>query len=262
MRRLPEGGIPAAVARLASDPDGPDSGELGPWATQSLVQELTRLTERKRRTRRIAQRLLLPLIITIGIVTIVWRKEADALFPVRILCELALAIMVLADSRTTHYHNNLARALGQHGNASAVGPLALTLDLNKVDTKLVLTALTELLPKIQVSDANLLDRPQRDALIASLSRKNPDYIIALLGALAQIADPAALPNVERLTTSDNPRIREAALNCKQTLEEASRLDRQKQTLLRASEPSSDLLRPVGVSTESDKSLLLRPGTDP
>ena len=124
------------------------------------------------------------------------------------------------------------------------------------------SALIRLLPRLQASDTSWLTEPQRAALARALyyctHRKypwhyDPDLAVALLGALEQVGTSDALDYVQELATmyASNPhreRIRDAAESCLPFLQTRARERQAMETLLRASQQSTDpsqLLRPLG-----------------
>ena len=81
----------------------------------------------------------------------------------------------------------------------AVGPLADALELDAKSIRTVARkALTRLLPRLQASDAHLLNADQRASLHRALKSKDEEFVIAALKAYEQVGDEKALPYVERL----------------------------------------------------------------
>ncbi|MCW3100248.1 MAG: hypothetical protein JWL77_5866 [Chthonomonadaceae bacterium] len=123
-------------------------------------------------------------------------------------------------------------------------------------------ALLRLLPRLQASDVSWLTEAQRAALLRTLyyctHRKypwhyHPDLAVALLGALEQVGSGDALEYVQELAAlapgdARKEQIREAALACVPFLQIRAREQNAMETLLRASQESTDpnqLLRPHG-----------------
>jgi hypothetical protein len=123
-------------------------------------------------------------------------------------------------------------------------------------------ALLRLLPRLQASDVSWLTEGQRAALVRTLyyctHRKypwhyHPDLAVALLGALEQVGSGDALEYVQELAAlspgdARQDRIREAAQACVPYLQIRARAQQAAETLLRASQQSTDpdqLLRPHG-----------------
>jgi hypothetical protein len=173
-----------------------------------------------------------------------------------------------------------AEELAKSNDMSAVGPLVEALEWPDAQTKdIALTALTRLLPRMRASDANLLNDRQRQSLynmlFMSKARRNPEFTLALLKALEQVGDGAAIPYVENLANaSPSPlalrtfstverRIKKAAAACLPYLEaRAGQVDASRQ-LLRAANaadvhtPAESLLRPATHLANADPSQLLR-----
>jgi hypothetical protein len=141
--------------------------------------------------------------------------------------------------------------------------------------QMAITTLTRLLPRLQASDAPLLNNTQRAILCRWLDRwamdkrdeKRNDFTIAILRALAQVGDAQAVPSVQRLATiqAKTPaqvRVRDEAAACLPFLEVRADQQHARQTLLRAAtasaEPSEVLLRPATGAITADPQTLLRP----
>jgi hypothetical protein len=171
-----------------------------------------------------------------------------------------------------------------------VGPLA---EMLKIEDRHVRVragaALTQLLPRLQASDADLLNAAQRTLLcrvlayplndlfrsdlVVLLTRQTKpmaDLQVAILKAFEQVGDGKALPVVERMAvgpaqTADQQRVKAAAVECLPFLQARAIREQAHQTLLRASsasEPNPDiLLRPAGTATTTEAQELLRPEPD-
>ncbi len=132
-------------------------------------------------------------------------------------------------------------------------------------------ALIRLLPRLRVTDANLLTPGQRKLLYTILSRneRNPwsinywsaDLKIAILRALEQIGDEKAIPYVEKAArTARNLEVRAAAQECLPYLTTRAEQLRVEQTLLRASASTTSpdmLLRPTVATAPTEPQQLLR-----
>lgn len=132
-------------------------------------------------------------------------------------------------------------------------------------------ALIHLLPRLRVTDANLLTPRQHKLLfdILSKSERIPWYRrywsaelkIAILSALEQIGDEKAIPRVEKLARSArNLQVRAAAQECLPYLTVRAEQARVEQTLLRASTPAASpdtLLRPTVAASPTEPQQLLR-----
>lgn len=160
-------------------------------------------------------------------------------------------------------------AMTRFQGVQAVGPLAeaLHFDWNPSVQETAANSLIHLLPRLQATDAHLLNEHQRKCLYRALERsENAALILAILQALKQIGDHKALSQVEKLVAgkgkaSGNEQVKEAAEVCLSFLKERMRQEVNKQTLLRSadtSEVSTDtLLRPARGESEIDPQQLLR-----
>jgi hypothetical protein len=167
-----------------------------------------------------------------------------------------------------------ARKLAMHDDVRGVGPLAEALDWPDSDIQMVAArALTRLLPRMQATDANLLNSGQRANLYRKLhpyqTGQQTDLQLAILKALEQIGDEAAVPHVRRLAgsfglTSRQKQVKQAAIDCLPYLNARAAQLRVSQTLLRASSAtgtSADmLLRPVENAVAAPAEQLLRATT--
>ncbi len=170
-----------------------------------------------------------------------------------------------------------AGKLAQSEDLRVVGPLCDTLDTEDKNVRAVLAeALTRLLPRLQASDAGLLNVDQRAKLNQVLKQKRwlkqTGLVIAVLNAYRQVGDSKALPLVAKLAAEQDlsgrplpeTSIQAAAKECLPFLQQRAEQERASQSLLRAAAapatPSEVLLRPAqaGAST-SDPQQLLRPG---
>jgi hypothetical protein len=119
---------------------------------------------------------------------------------------------------------------------------------------MAMAALTRLLPRMKASDTQLLSRAQRFQLYQSLklvnARRHAEFQEALLTALEQIGDTAALPYVRSLAAESPTSLRQqrvivAARACLPFLEECAQHNSSSQILLRAinkPSPEENLLR--------------------
>ena len=197
--------------------------------------------------------------------------------------------MAAASSKTL---KSAASELSTIEDLRAIGPLVESLEIEEKSVRLqVEKALIRLLPRLQASDAGLLNAEQRAYLNKALYGKNNELIIAILRAYEQVGDETALPVVEALArkTSDNayseqtagPReaslnallgpkastsyttnIAEAAQACLPALRLRVEQQRASQTLLRGSsamEVAPDtLLRAAQATADAQPEQLLRP----
>lgn len=161
-----------------------------------------------------------------------------------------------------------ARLLATYDDLNAVGPLAEALAIDeKKETGVAATALIGLLPRLQATDASLLNEEQRACLRRALTGKNTDLTVALLNAYRQIGDSKDLPVVARLAAGKSKRarqrlIQEAARECIPFLRQRVDLAEAARTLLRGASPRQDnsqesLLRAAQGTGDTDPEQLLR-----
>lgn len=177
----------------------------------------------------------------------------------------------------TSAQKNATRELKEFEDKRVVGAWAAALEYD--DKEIVATAkekLIQLLPQLNASDADLLDKEQRANLYKALNqppnkKKNETTVLheAILTVLQQIGDEEALPHVEKLAKGEGrvgqyQIVREKAHECLPYLEKRVAQIRASQTLLRpssamdASLSGSDvLLRPATYSGETAPQELLR-----
>jgi hypothetical protein len=171
----------------------------------------------------------------------------------------------------SHTQTRAARQLASMNHVAAVGILAEALEWPDTSTReSAIAALTRLLPQLNVDDAALLDEKQRACLYRMLQLQNAgrysDLMQAILQALEQVGDEAALGYVERLahsqpTTERQNQVKQAAVHCLPLLEEHIVATRSSRTLLRASAPeragAAVLLRPASMGDTVVPEELLR-----
>ena len=164
-----------------------------------------------------------------------------------------------------------AKNLAKMNDVRGVGTLTEALEWPDASTQRVAAAaLTRLLPNLTASDGTLLNAKQRGILYNILRKRNVRsqelLIKAILEALKQVGDHAAIPAVERLmdlpaTSQRNSKIRELARDTRQYLDASAQQQSVSSTLLRASSahdtPSELLLRGAMANTDEAPQQLLR-----
>lgn len=166
--------------------------------------------------------------------------------------------------------NTAANDLGKSADLRAVGVLV---DGLKIAQNQARDVLIPLLPRLQASDAPLLDREQRHILNRFLGHKtffpnrdNMALVLAILKAYEQVGDEEAIPSVEKLAAGQgygarSRDIREAAKACLPYLQQRAAQQHARQTLLRASGASGvageNLLRAADNVSAADPQQLLR-----
>ena len=237
--------------------------EYGADANPVLVRELMHVTRAKRRFGIIQRCLAVPLIVYV-LAQVFGRLSGHHFSEWFIVFEWTF-IGIGALASASAYQKNLVGCLYSSGDCSAIGPLAETMWIAKIDRDIVLKALSRLLPQMRASDVNLVTQKQRASLYAALKlkpSKNSDFMVVLLNALEQIGDEAAIPYVERL--ADRPakgdkalRVQQAARECLPALRDLVRRQHEENTLLRPAAESDELLRPASVTSADTPEQLLR-----
>jgi hypothetical protein len=161
----------------------------------------------------------------------------------------------------------VTKELAEFEDIRSVGPLAEALEYQDRALKAIAEdKLKRLLPRLQASDAGLLDEEQRKCLYRALRGRDTNLILAVLKALEQIGDEQAVPFVQKLANGEGlaarySGIREAAQECLPALQQRAERERSRQTLLRAASasdtPSDMLLRPASGALEADPQQLHR-----
>ena len=189
----------------------------------------------------------------------------------------AIAMSLLALRFHFKRPNWNAQELARVGGVQAVGTLIDLLAAPKAPRHLtpLYAALTELLPQMKASESGLLTPGERKMLLWTLkngfsANVKPavilNYRLAILKALEQAGDAAAIPAVMRLAnekarTVNQKALKAAAQECLPLLRSAFGGVEVKKTLLRASSPenaaSETLLRPVEFTPDANPRQLLR-----
>ena len=169
-----------------------------------------------------------------------------------------------------------AQRLAAYDNVQGIGPLAEALEWP--DPAIRATAsrsLVRLLPLLNASDTGVLTSAQRGCLHRMLrmgnAQKHEALIRAILKALEQVGDEAAVPYVKQLAsgyakTRAQQRVQDCAKECLPFLEAGANQRLGSQTLLRASSATGAaqpdiLLRPAAEATVSESTQLLRAGSE-
>ena len=168
-------------------------------------------------------------------------------------------------------HKKAASELAEIDDIRAVGPLAESLDIDDRSVRaLVQSGLIRLLPRLQASDASLLNATQRACLNRALNGSNEVLVLSVLKAYEQVGEETALPFVEKLATETahttrSSHITKAAQECREFLRARVERQRASQTLLRGASAidvaPDTLLRPAQ-ETGSDPEQLLRADLTP
>jgi hypothetical protein len=192
------------------------------------------------------------------------------MLPVHLMNVGSLGITYLAKARLSSLTEKNIDALS---DVRYVGPLteAATITGRLALDKTVITsarrALIRLLPVIQCSDGFMLNPAQRGCLRKLALTSDIDLSRAILRAWQQIGTVDEIPVVENLVAQSPkkpiaPEIQEEAESCLPYLIANAEREKQRNTLLRAAEPSTEsevsLLRPAASVPESAEAQLLRP----
>jgi hypothetical protein len=176
-----------------------------------------------------------------------------------------LSRVMVRSRRVNRTHTTAAYLLAKHfEDVSIVGPLAEALEYRSKRVREAATAaLIRLLPRLQTTDSDLLNSEQRDSLHRALMGNSPELVLAVLGALDQVGDSRAIPNVEVLAAglgvaAGDRRIRDMAQQTLLVLRQRVELQRAPQTLLRAAtSEGGDLLRTATGGGDPEATVLLR-----
>lgn len=154
------------------------------------------------------------------------------------------------------------RALAWRDDLRVIGPLCER--MNEADEDSLWRAqltLKDLLPRLRPADAALLTPEQKLRLCHLLQPHDAQMCVAALGAIANVGDGRALPQVEALAHAANLEIRKAALLALPTLQERARREQESHTLLRGSSApvmgGDILLRPAPPVHAANPAELLR-----
>lgn len=188
----------------------------------------------------------------------------------QVACSVLLSIglilslaMVTSASKPRKRRRALTAQVAEQDDIRAIGPLIDALHLDDAMTREVaIDALTKLLPRLQASDAALLNTSQRAKLcfLLSLPMESPLYKdlraifhpadsravafrIAILRAFKQIGDSKALSIVKQVAawdpkTQGEKEVKETAVACLPAMQKRIEQVKSSQTLLRASHPSA------------------------
>ena len=205
-----------------------------------------------------------------------------------ILAILAWIPSFIVKRMNTQQRKKTVEELAKARDVRIVGPLCDALGFQDgVMVGIACETLVEILPRLRSSDANLLNREQRDRLYGMLPINYKPLVLATLKALEQIGDEKAIPFVEKLANSEpivdndserrkafrkfmtsadrviplanqDAEVREAAQHCLPFLRERAAAQKAGQELLHASSPDAniaDLLRPASSQATEPQELL-------
>ncbi|HZO89820.1 MAG TPA: hypothetical protein VFB38_15940 [Chthonomonadaceae bacterium] len=244
-----------AEARLA---------QLGPEALDSLLALVKQEAAKRKKRRRIFVTIIVCYIVFVLGMAIIFEGKLD---PALFNSIGSMSGLIGAAFAVSQAQRNAAKKLAEFEDIRVVGPLAEALEFGDKNIRAVAEdALIKLLPRLQASDASLLNEEQRACLNRALKGKNGALAKAILKAYEQVGDEKALPFVQKLAAGEgraakDASIRTAAQECLPYLEKLVAQQRASQTLLRAADaaetPPDVLLRPAegGVSSTAPEQLL-------
>lgn len=236
---------------------------------QPTLEDLLSVIQEESKQRKVRSRLAVIfacLIIAGGVVSLIARiKWGIKLQFVPLMG--AFTALTVALSAMSQKQKDTTKALAQFDDVRAVGAFAEALEVPEKDVVAVAERkLRELLPRLQASDAPLLDAQQRAILNKKLLTGNADLVLAILKAYEQVGDSTAVANVETLSRGtkkwdEASDVVQAARACLPFLQERLRRAEQEQTLLRASDGNQTapetLLRPAAPTQDAQAETLLR-----
>jgi len=283
--------------RIAEGGRGSASVQGGQAETTGTFEELlSGLAEERRKrdrcTRRLKQFALALFSLMVFIMVAVGIRTGK--FPWDMLNSFSsMAGIIGITAGATRRQKQVTRSLAQYEDIRSIGPLAEALEFGDREIHTIaVDALIRLLPKLQASDAALLDDAQRSSLRRMLSRGlrdvriafiwsvrkdgrhhapnhrhfkfSPELAVVILKALEQVGDERDLTVVQRIAEGAGRAgrfgpVRNAAAACLPYLQQRVDEQRARQTLLRAAgaspTPADLLLRPARGVSGDDLQLL-------
>lgn len=244
---------------------------LGPEALDALLAMVQQeAAKRKTKRRRILIGLTIYCVFIIGMTAAL--SIAQGKLDASLLRTMgSMSGLIAATFAVSQTQKNATQKLAEFEDIRIVGPLAEALEFNDKNIRTVTEeALIKLLPRLQASDAHLLNEDQRACLNRALKGKNTQLVLAILKAYEQVGDEKALPFVEKLAEGEgrsgkDARVQAEAIECLPHLKARIEQQRASQTLLRASDaiatPPEVLLRPAEATvSDTPPEQLLRAST--
>ena len=185
------------------------------------------------------------------------------IFPMLNVFWMPLWIFVFYYYNGSKLRNSNVRRLLIFEDVKIVGPLVDALAFrDEITQQEARKALVGLLPRLQASDAPLLNGEQRERLRQMLFTEYIELKVSVLKAYEHIGDAAELEAVERLLNFPiwDVEVREAAEACLPFLQLRAQQMQSSQILLRAAQPAAApdiLLRPAAHASTEDETQLLR-----
>lgn len=245
---------------------------LGPEALDALLALVQQeAAKRKTKRRRILIGLTIYFVFVIGMTVLI--SVAKGHLDTGLFGSIgSMSGLIAAAFAVSQAQKNATRKLAEFEDIRIVGPLAEALEFGDKNMRAIITeeALIKLLPRLQASDAHLLNEDQRACLNRALKGKNTQLVLAILKAYEQVGDEKALPCVEKLAEGEgrsgkDERVQAEAIECLPHLKARIEQQRASQTLLRASDaiatPPEVLLRPAEATvSDTPPEQLLRAST--
>jgi len=243
--------------------------EAGPPGIERLLVEVKTEAEKRRERRkpwRVARTSLLALLVYIAIIVLL-QLTPFRQFPGVTALSNAFVMMIVGSLALSQFQVNAGKALAHLDDVRAVGPLAEMLEGSDRKTRrLVVDALTRLLPRVQPDQADLLDETHRARIARTLERSSePNFAEAAIRALDTVGDYSCADIIRRIAaweavSSKYVGVRAAALDALPRFERRAEQARLASTLLRpADAPEGDhLLRPASGPDATPEERLLRP----
>lgn len=191
------------------------------------------------------------------------------------LCAILTALATQLHRLTvSERHKAFAQRMSRVTDVRFIGRLADLLEWPDPEVQAAAVgALTRLLPAVKASDTVFHSAGQRAALYGQLvpakAGRHSEFLIAILRALEQVGDAAAVPHVLHLANAQpvsarERRVCDAASECLPYLQERARLSDSSNMLLRASSAAwtgaDTLVRAADATPASDPGELLRAGS--
>lgn len=272
-QQFEEAQTPSVLLHLNNEATGKDLVTLPQEETVESLLEALRLEAPKR----VKRRRRITVACSIGFVLYITLIFVDSLFfhvmSTTFYSYMSIVPLLLVAMAATERREKLAKQLAQYDDKRAVGPLVEALGYyDPLTVNAAITALTRLLPELRASDRHLLNDAQRTGLNNVLlgtsrlkaSAIKPELALAILKALGQVGDAAALPAVEKVANGGgigkNSAVRLASAECLPFLQEVARHEAAQKMLLRASGPGASpeaLLRPASSEPDDPTDQLLR-----
>jgi hypothetical protein len=243
--------------------------DVGPAGIERLLAEVKDEADKRRERRkpwRVVRTSLLALLAYVAIIVCLQLTPLRH-WPGAGGLSNAFAIAIVSSLALSRFQINAGKALAHLGDVRAVGQLSELLEGSDRKTRrLVVDALTRLLPRLQPEQKDLLDEQHRARLGRAIARSGePAFAEAAIRALDTIGDHSCASIVKRIASGDarsskHVGARAAALDALPRFERRAERARLASTLLRPADAPTDdaLLRPASGPDTTPEETLLRP----